>query len=182
MPGVNAISDEPGRKPTAKEEDRFWELVEVAWSRLGDEPAALRRELLDRDPGEEAEEPYAVEEWLDPFLDSLRAASEGLSREELEDLDRVVERKLYELDREDIHEVTDGSDDGFLYCRGFIVALGREFFDAVSRDPRFAVLDAECESMCYFFANLHHERFGGWPETGSAISRESTSNAAGWTS
>ena len=33
--------------------------------------------------------------------------------------------------------------------------------------------------MCYFFARLHKERFGGWPETGSGISRESCINPAG---
>ncbi len=40
--------------------------------------------------------------------------------------DRMLERKLplYNVDRQEIQEVTDGSDDGFLYARGFIVALG----------------------------------------------------------
>ncbi|WP_246607360.1 DUF4240 domain-containing protein [Paractinoplanes toevensis] len=179
---MNLISEEPGRVPTAAEEDRFWLLVEEAWARLGPEPAALRRELLTRDLDEEDEEPYAVEEWLDPFLDCLRTASGELSRQDLVDLDRVLERKLYEIDREDIQQVTDGSDDGFLYCRGFIVALGHEYYTAVKRDPRFAVLDAECENMCYFFGHLHQERFGEWPQTGSGISRESNSNVAGWAS
>jgi hypothetical protein len=35
-----------------------------------------------------------------------------------------------------------------------------------------AVMDAECEEMCYFFAHLHDERFGRYPHTGSGISRE----------
>lgn len=34
-----------------------------------------------------------------------------------------------------------------LYARGFIVALGREFYDAVVRDPELAVLDGECEGQ-----------------------------------
>ncbi|MFC8617082.1 hypothetical protein ACFT9M_11770 [Micromonospora purpureochromogenes] len=67
-----------------------------------------------------------------------------------------------------------------VYCRGWIVALGREFHEAVCADPAMAVLDADCGEMCYFFAHLHQERFGEWPDTGSGISRESTSNAAGW--
>jgi hypothetical protein len=177
---VNAISDEPGRVPTAAEEDRFWQLIDAAWERLGEEPAALRRELLSRDYEEEAS--YAIEEWLDPFLDALRDSCEELSSEELTDLDRVVERKLYDIDREDLHAVTDGSDDGFLYCRGFVVALGREFYAAVVEEPRVAMVDAECEDMCYFFADLHAKRFDDYPETGSAISRETGSNPVGWTS
>ena|SRR6266568_983875 len=64
--------------------------------------------------------------------------------------------------------------------RGFIVAMGRDFYDAVVSDPEMAVLDAECEGMCYFFAHLHRERFGEFPERGYGISRGSCSNAIGW--
>ncbi|MBQ0893462.1 DUF4240 domain-containing protein [Micromonospora sp. U56] len=168
------------RVPTVEDEARFWALVEAAWERLGPEPAALRRALATRDPEADDVDPYAIDDWLDPFLASLRALCAELSGRELTDLDRVVERKLHDIDREDVHEVTDGSDDGFLYCRGWIVALGREFYEAVRADPAMAVLDADCEEMCYLFAHLHEERFGQWPDTGSGISRESTSNAAGW--
>ena len=104
----------------------------------------------------------------------------GLPGGELTSLDRVLERKLWEIDRAEIHAVTDGSDDGFLYARGFIVAMGREFYDAVASNPEMGVPYAECEEMCYFFANLHEERFGDFPETGSGISRESGSTLVGW--
>ncbi|MFR9778028.1 DUF4240 domain-containing protein, partial [Micromonospora sp. MS34] len=170
------------RTPTVEEEDRLWALVEQAWARLGPQPAVLRRALLERDPGHDGDddERYAIDNWLDPFLDALRDLCAGLPGPELVDLDRVVERKLYDIDRADIHEVTDGSDDGFLYARGFIVAMGRDFYQTVRANPALAVLDADCEKLCYFFAHLHQERFGAWPETGSGISRESVSNPAGW--
>ena len=163
--------------PTAVDEFRFWSLIESAWQRVGDEPSALRKALIERESDNDA---YTLHEYLDGFLDNLRALTEGLSSVELTDLDRVLERKLYDVDRADIQEVTDGSDDGFLYCRGFIVAMGQEFYEAVRADPTVAVLDAECESMCYFFAHLHNDRYGNWPETDSGISRESTSNQAAW--
>ncbi|MER7441538.1 DUF4240 domain-containing protein [Micromonospora avicenniae] len=172
--------DTVGEMPTAADEARLWALIESAWEMLGPEPAALRRALLDRDPDVEDDELYAIDDWLDRFLANLRTLAADLSSPELTDLDRVIERKLYDIDRADIHEVTDGSDDGFLYARGFIVALGKQFYEAVKGDPAVAVLDAECESMCYFFAHLHQERFGSWPETGSGISRGSVSNRAGW--
>jgi hypothetical protein len=35
-----------------------------------------------------------------------------------------------------------------LYARGFIVAMGRDFYDAVAGDPEVAVHHAECEEMC----------------------------------
>jgi hypothetical protein len=163
--------------PTAADEARFWDLIESAWAALGDEPARLRREQVATPPGADR---YALDAWLDQFLEQLTAACAGLSARELTDLDRVCERKLYDVDREDIHEETDGSDDGFLYARGYIVALGRAYYEAVSADPGLAVMDAECEAMCYFFTHLHEKNFGGWPETGSGISRESFNNRAGW--
>jgi hypothetical protein len=79
-----------------------------------------------------------------------------------------------------VQEVTDGSDDGFLYARGFIVALGKAFYDAVVANPEMAICDAECEEICYLPTHVHEERFGAWPETGSGISRESCTNRAGW--
>jgi hypothetical protein len=114
------------------------------------------------------------------FLAALADQCEGLPGGELAGLDRVLERKLHDIDRADIHAVIGGSDDGFLYARGFIVAMGRDFYDAVARDPQNAVPDAECEEMCYFFAHLYRERYGEFPHTGSGISRESCSNRDGW--
>lgn len=168
--------------PTAADEVRFWHLVESAWAECGPGAERARRALTDRDPAtdDDNDDRYALEAWLEPFLANLARLSAELSSAELTDLDRVVERKLYDLDRQEIHEHTDGSDDGFLYCRGFIVAAGHEFYRAVLADPTTAVMDAECEEMCYFFAHLHDERFGGRPDTGSGISRESGSNPDGW--
>ncbi|TDC64228.1 DUF4240 domain-containing protein [Micromonospora sp. KC207] len=172
--------DGVAKLPSVEDEARFWSMVEAAWERLGPEPAALRRALRERDPAAGDVDPYAIDEWFSPFLDQLRALAAELPSEELTALDRVVERKLYDLDRADIHAVTDGSDDGFLYARGHIVALGREFYEAVGADPALAVPDGECESICYLFAHLHDKLFGDWPRTGSGISRESFSNPAGW--
>ncbi|ACU76024.1 hypothetical protein Caci_7195 [Catenulispora acidiphila DSM 44928] len=151
-------TDELGgpRLPTGEEEDRLWSLLAQAWSKAGDSREA--------------------------FVKVLTELCEGMSSEELTDLDRVVERKLYDVDRADIHAVTDGSDDGFLYARGLIVASGREKYYAVLADPNAATPDDELEEMCYFFAHLHHEKYGSWPETGSGISRESCSNPEGWRS
>ncbi|MEV4343772.1 DUF4240 domain-containing protein [Actinoplanes sp. NPDC049596] len=172
--------NKPGRVPTAAEEDRFWALIDSAWERLGPEPAALRRALIERDPEDEEFELYALDAWLAGFLEQLTELTAGLSRTELADLDRVLERKLHDIDRADIHEVTDGSDDGFLYARGFIVALGRDFYEAVVATPALAVIDADCEEMCYFFAHLHDTRFGEWPPNDSGISRATGTNPTGW--
>jgi hypothetical protein len=149
---------------------------------LGDEINQARRALASRVPDEDGDSSQVsmIDKGFEEFLRNLTEQSRGLSVAELTELDRVVERKLYDIDRQDIQAVTDGSDDGFLYARGFVVALGADYYTAVVRDPEMAVVDAECEAMCYFFAHLYDERFGEYPQTGSGISRESCSNPAGW--
>ncbi|WP_045744595.1 DUF4240 domain-containing protein [Actinoplanes rectilineatus] len=166
--------------PTAEQETRFWDLLESAWSALGPEPNALRHRLAERPRTLGEDELYALDPFLAPFLERLESLCEGMTSTELTDLDRVLERALHEIDRADVHEVTDGSDDGFLYARGFIVAAGREFFEAVRADAEMAILDAGCEEMCYFFDRLHRKAFDDYTDTGSGISRESCSNTAHW--
>ncbi|MEU2134586.1 DUF4240 domain-containing protein [Streptomyces sp. NPDC018352] len=168
------------RLPTAEDEARFWALLEAAWVPLGSEINQARHALATRDPGAEADI-SAVEDAFGVVLETLTGNCQELSGDELTDLDRVLERKLYDIDRADVQEVTDGSDDGFLYARGFVVALGQDFYDAVVRDPEMAVPDGECDEMCYLFARLYRKRFGSVPDTGSGISRESCSNPLGWT-
>ncbi|MEY9908293.1 hypothetical protein ABIA35_004526 [Catenulispora sp. MAP12-49] len=149
-------TDERGgpRLPTDDEENRFWSLLTEARSKSDGS--------------------------TEGFLTALSDLCEPMSSSELTDLDRVVERKLYDIDRADIQAVTDGSDDGFLYARGHIVASGRETYYAVLADPNNAEADEELEEMCYFFAHLHDKKYGSWPKTDSGISRESCSNAGGW--
>jgi hypothetical protein len=176
--------------PTAEDENRFWALVEEAWSQVADETVqAARRALASRPPvsGDTEDELgsellVTVDSVADDFIQALTGLAAELSAAELTALDRVVERKLYDIDREDVHDVTDGSDDGFLYARGFIVAAGREYYHAVVADPRLAVPDCDLEAMCYLFAHLHDRKFGDWPRTGSGISRETCGNPAGWSS
>jgi hypothetical protein len=167
--------------PAPEDAARLWSLVEAAWAPLGADVRQARQALVIRPAGAHAETSVVMGA-LPRFLDVLADRCRTLTSAELTCLDRVVERKLWEIDRASIQAVTGGSDDGFLYARGFIVAMGREFYDAVVDNPEMAVPDDECEEMCYFFAHLHRERFGDSPETGSGISRESGENLIGWLS
>jgi hypothetical protein len=170
------------RRPGTEDEARFWALLETAWARCTPEADRARQALAK--PGSSqsslAAGLAAIEPTLTLFLDHLAGLSRRLPAGELASLDRVLERKFYDIDRADIQRVTDGSDDGFLYARGFIVAMGHRFYNAVASNPDLAVPDAECEEMCYFFAHLYCERFGEFPSTGSGISRETGSNPTGW--
>ena len=155
---------------------RFWSMIETAWGGAGGKTKARQR-LAEGKLSEDRA--YALQEVLEEVvIPALQEQLTELADDELLAFDRILERKLYDIDRADIHERTDGSDDGFLYCRGFIVGVGREYYEAVRANPDRAVVDAECEAMCYLSWHLYHERFGEVPPSG--ISRETQSNSAGW--
>ena len=163
-------------------EAKLWAMIEAAWKPRGVKVNALRTKLATRDLEDEEDELdlEPIDDALEDVIDSLRATMSDLSKEDLVAIDRALERKLYDIDRQDIQEVTDGSDDGFLYARGFIVALGQAFYDAVNANPELAIPDAECEEMSYLPAHVHKERFGAMPKHDSGISRESGSNKDAW--
>ncbi len=153
----------------------FWTMIENAWATAGgykDERRLLAQGKLDEDSA------FDLQDALVDVVPALESDLSKLSKEELFKFDRILERKLYEIDREEIQAATDGSDDGFLYARGFIVAMGEEYYAAVFRDPNKALMDLECEDICYLSFHLYENKFGEMPE--SEISRESCTNPEGW--
>src|SRR5688500_7319284 len=105
------------------DDDRFWRMIEDAWRDV-DGAATARKRLVAGTLDEDAATELADRAWNE-FVPALRAALEALPRDNLLAFDRILERKLYEIDRADVQEHTDGSDDGFLYARGFVVAAGK---------------------------------------------------------
>jgi hypothetical protein len=158
------------------DEKRFWSMIEDAWKGV-EGSAASRKQLAEGELDEEGAQRLVHQSWAEA-VPALQAALEQLPKDDLLQFDRILERKLYDIDRSEIQEHTDGSDDGFLYCRGFIVAAGQAYYDAVSKDPSRAMMDLECEDLCYLSARVYSEKFGEMPDSG--ISRESASNPAGW--
>ncbi|MDY3560324.1 DUF4240 domain-containing protein [Gemmata sp. JC673] len=158
------------------DENGFWAMIEAAWGVAGGK--AKPRQRLSEGKLSEGRA-YALQEVLEEeVVPALLERLDALSADELLEFDRILERKLYDIDRADIQERTDGSDDGFLYCRGFIVGMGRAYYEAVRANPDRAITDAECEQMCYLSWHLYHDKFGEM--TPSGISRETCSNPAGW--
>jgi hypothetical protein len=152
------------------DEQEFWRILEVAWS-------AAPIEARQRPPGKGDLE--AVDTALEStVIPALRRILHDLPAAELAAFDRVLERKLFDLDRVDVQARTDGSDDGFLYARGFIVAMGRPHWEAVMEDPARAFVDRECAAICYLPKDLYELAHG--PLEPSGISRETGANRAGW--
>ena len=157
------------------DEKRFWSLIEKAWDSIG----GFKRERNKLSKGKLSEdETEDLAESVDEMAAALREELSELNKEDLLNFDRILERKLYDIDRAEIQGFTDGSDDGFLYARGFIVAAGKDYYDEVNAKPKVAIMDLECEDICYISSHVYEERFGDMPRSG--ISRESCSNKAGW--
>lgn len=158
------------------DENKFWHMIEDAWREVSDSASprsALAHGKLSAEDAESLAEQSSSE-----MVPALELMLEELPQEELLRFDRILEQKLYELDRAEIHEHTDGSDDGFLYCRAFIVAAGHTYYQAVNADPSRALMDIECEDLCYLPMRIYTKKFGEIPPSG--ISRETGSNKTGW--
>ena len=157
------------------DEKRFWSTIEKAWDSVGGFRTERNKLAKGKLPEDEADE---LAEAVNEMAAALEKELSDLKRGDLFGFDRILERKLYDIDRAEIQEYTDGSDDGFLYACGFIVAAGKDYYDAVNAKPKVAMMDLECEDMCYISFHVYKERFGDMPHSG--ISRESCSNKAGW--
>jgi hypothetical protein len=157
------------------DENRFWAMIESAWGVVGGK-SKTREKLAEGKLSEEKAE--LLLEAREEVIPAIRQQLSQLPAAELLAFDRILERKLYDIDRAEVQEHTDGSDDGFLYARGFIVIAGKEYYDAVHVKPSVALMGPECEGTCYLSTHIHEEKFGEVPQSG--ISRESCSNKAGW--
>lgn len=111
----------------ASDETRLWDLAGAAWAPLGAEISKVRHALSARSPGGQVDGLAVLTGVGEAFAASLTAQCRELADAELAALDRVTERKLYDIDSAVLQTVTGGSQDGFLYARGFIVAMGRRF-------------------------------------------------------
>lgn len=166
-------------------EERFWKIIEDAWAsdgRLADFRDAVLSTLQSETSKDSFQEEHGDGDPCIPNEDVLMSSVEGsldsLTQEDLRQFDAILEKKLFDIDRQEIHEYTDGSDDGFLYCRGFIVALGQTYDEAINATPTHAMFDWECEAMTYVSFHLFEKKFGEMPATD--ISRETCSNTTYW--
>jgi hypothetical protein len=108
--------------------------------------------------------------------------------EELFAFEEQLALHLYAIDGEVYAENagdSGGSDDGFLYARCYVVAKGREFFEAVKADPALMPKSIEqwCETLLYphreAWAQITQRDSSEWPFV-SSVSYESGSNSDLW--
>lgn len=93
----------------------------------------------------------------------LKSLLKALTREEILAFDLRLDEAMFQLDRRDIHDITDGSDDGFEYVRLWIISRGRAYYESVLRDPKNAphfADEEENEAFSYAALEAYEETFG----------------------
>ena len=124
------------------------------------------------------------EEAVHPLHAALRLESES----QLFAFEETLSRKLHSIDGEEFAKNagdSGSSDDGFLYARCYVVAKGRDFYEAVKSDPTRMPnsIDQWCEALLYPHRAAWAERTANeqsaWPFEAS-VSDESGSNPDLW--
>lgn len=164
-------------KPKQMTIENFWTLIDLSWK---DSPA------LDK------QRQQAIEGTDYDILQDLMPKLEGeilkhynrrllqLSKEELTGFIHHLEERTYHIDRAEIQEYTDGGDDGFLYCRCFIVGMGQTYYNMIDGDPSKAAMDLDAELFGFSAYDVYWNKFNEEFERYSHHSMESCSNRKHW--
>ena len=157
---------------------QFWNIIEDTWK---DVPALYEmRNSAIQENDEELIEAANSEIQDGVFMENLEGRLANLDKADLADYIRHLEERMYHLDRKEIQKYTDGSDDGFLYCRCFIVAMGEAYYNMIDKDPSKAAMDMEAEGFGFIAYGIYEDKFDEDFDRYKFHSMESGSNAAQW--
>lgn len=160
-------------------EFKFWHIIEEAWAAA---PALLEMRNTALITNDAALIEDLTGEVYGTITNNIRDLLQELNKEELTAFNHIMEERLFHIDREDIHQQTDGSDDGFLYCRCFIVGMGRAYYEMIDETPSKATYGAEAEIVGFIGYIVYQELFGEEFDRNTVHCIETCSNARGWES
>lgn len=156
---------------------QFWNIIEQTWQDLP-ELNALRKEAIATNNAEQLEElSFELE---GSFMEPYETRLAQLNKEEFTSYIHHLEERMYHIDRQEIHEFTDGSDDGFLYCRCFIVGMGETYYNMIDANPSKATFDLEAEIFGFSAYGVYEEKFEEEFDRYQHHSMETASNPDGW--
>jgi hypothetical protein len=144
-----------GKNKDSKQDDVFWNLIERSWEVDSSLNSTREKALNTMDK----QEVYNLQANFDILIKNIEKELRFLNKEELTAFNHFIEKKLYIIDRQEIQRHTDGGDDGFYYVRGFILSLGKEYYNKIDRKPRLATFDAEFEAMCFIGYRVYEDKF-----------------------
>jgi aspartate/methionine/tyrosine aminotransferase len=131
---------------------------------------------------------WALVELSGGDAEQLKAILLTLHVEDICAFSLTLDDMMYALDRRDIHDVTDGSDDGFEYIRLWIISRGRAYYESVVADPQNAPQWAteKNEQFGYAPGDVYEAKVGVSFPADIGMHRRSRfftgSNKAGWAS
>ena len=158
-------------------QQKFWEIIEASWAASPN----LYSKRVDALKTNEEELLQELSEELEKIiLANYKNQLMVLDKPELTKFIHILEERLYNIDREEIHEYTDGSDDGFLYCRCFILGMGAQYYNMIDEDPSKATMDLWAESFGFSPYVIYQEKFGDEFSRNSIHCIESCSNKDSW--
>ncbi len=157
--------------------DAFWELIESAWS---EHPALLKKRDKAIADGNRKALVALADDIEDTILDDYQDSLYELERDELTAFIQHLEERLYNIDREAIMDAAGSSEEGFVYARCYIVAMGRRYYGLVEGDPSKAVPDAEAEGFGFTAYSIYADRFDEEFKRNSKHSIAARSNKAAW--
>ena len=158
-------------------QQKFWELIDSSWA---DSPKLnkTRVKAIKTNAEELLEE--LCGELEDSILENYNKRLLRLDKGDFTKFIHILEERLYNIDREEIQGYTDGSDDGFLYCRCFILGMGEQYYNMIDKDPSKATMDLEAELFGFSAYSIYEDKFGEEFERYTFHSIESCSNSKCW--
>jgi len=158
-------------------QDAFWEIIEKSW--LDSSKLHQQREEAVKNNNEESLEQlsYKLEDIItNNYVNRLSK----LSKNELTNFIHILEERIYNIDRKEIHTHTGGSDDGFLYGRCFIVGMGKNYYDMIDKTPSKAKFDLDAEGFGFSAYQVYEDLFEEEFDRNSTHCIESCFNENGW--
>ncbi|UZR96880.1 DUF4240 domain-containing protein [Chondrinema litorale] len=160
-------------------ENKFWDLIEDAWN-SAPEFKEKRLDQLKEDEYWVNELGVEIEKVIsDKVFPKLKLVLVKFSKEESFEFNRILERLLYNLDREEVHRYLEGGNDGFLYAMGFVVAMGREYYYLINQFPEKGA-PLVSEEFAYMTRALYHQLYDDENRGIFEVDRETGSNVNGW--
>jgi hypothetical protein len=131
---------------------------------------------------------WALVELSGGDAERLKTLLLALSAENIISFSLTLDDMMFALDRRDVHDVTDGSDDGFEYVRLWIISRGRAYYESVVADPhnapQWAEADEENEGFGYAPEDAYKAKVGASFPTAIRQHKNARfftgTNAAGW--
>ncbi|PUZ29224.1 hypothetical protein DCC81_07100 [Chitinophaga parva] len=159
------------------DEALFWQLIEASWT---DSPEDNEDRIDALETNDEDELLELADTMSDVIMHNYRRRLGELDKPSMAAFLRILEVKMYELDRKEIHDHLDGSDDGFVYARGFVIFMGEEYFNKINEDPSQGTFDTRCEEFVFEGYSIYEEKFEEPFERYQVCSVETGSNKEGW--